>query len=75
MVVQKVPNRQWILIHPANNAKAQLRGCIAPVIKLESAGIGSFSREALKKVTDLVFPALDKGEEVTLKISVKPLNS
>ncbi len=74
LVVQKVPNRQWILIHPANNAKAQLRGCIAPVMKLESAGIGSFSREALKKVTDLVFPALDKGEEVTLKISVKPLN-
>jgi hypothetical protein len=44
-------------------------------MKLESAGIGSFSREALKKLTDLVFPALDKGEEVILKISVKPLNS
>ncbi len=72
--VQKVPNRQWILVHPANNAKTQLRGCIAPVTKLESPGIGSFSREAVKKLNDLVFPALDKGVEVYLKISVKSLN-
>ncbi|MDX2190413.1 MAG: DUF5675 family protein [Bacteroidota bacterium] len=72
--VQKVPNRQWILVHPANNAKAQLRGCIAPVTKLESPGIGSFSREAVKKLNDLIFPALDKGVEVYLKISVKSLN-
>ena len=72
--VQKVPNRQWILVHPANNAKAQLRGCIAPVTKLESPSIGSFSREAVKKLNDLVFPALDKGVEVYLKISVKSLN-
>ncbi|WP_018343943.1 DUF5675 family protein [Cytophaga aurantiaca] len=71
----KVPNRQLILIHPANNAKLQLRGCIAPVTKLESPGIGSFSREAVKKINDLVFPILDKGKEVQLKISVKSLNS
>jgi hypothetical protein len=74
LLIQKVPNRQWILIHPANNALLQLRGCIAPVTKLESPGIGSFSREAVKKLNDLVFSALDKGEEVTLKISVKSLN-
>lgn len=73
--LNKVPNRQLILIHAANNAKLQLRGCIAPVTKLESPGIGSFSREAVKKINDLVFPILDNGEEVLLKISVKSLNS
>ena len=67
----KVPNRQWILIHPANNALKQLRGCIAPVTKIECPGIGSFSREAVKKLNDLIFPAIDKGEEVYLKITVK----
>ena len=72
LVVLKVPNRQWILIHPANNALKELKGCIAPVTKLESAGFGSFSREAVKKLNKLVFPALDKGEEVILKISIKP---
>jgi len=71
--VEKVPNRQWILIHPANNALKQLKGCISPVSKLESPGIGSFSREAVKKLTDLVFPILDKGEPVSIKIYVKPL--
>ena len=68
LVVQKVPNRQWILIHPANNALVQLRGCIAPVTNLDGPGIGSFSREAVKKLHDLVFPVLDKGQVVTLKI-------
>ncbi len=73
--LENVPNRQWILIHPANNALLQLRGCIAPVTKLESPGVGSFSREAVKKLNELIFPALDNGETVTLKISATPLNS
>lgn len=67
-----VPGRQWILIHAANNALKQLQGCISPVTILESPGIGSLSREALKKVYDLAFSALDKGEKVTIKISTKP---
>lgn len=75
LILLNVPYRKWILIHPANNAKAQLRGCIAPVMKIESAGIGSFSRDALKKLVDFVFPVLDKNEVVTLEISKKPLLS
>ena len=69
--VTNVTGRQWILIHAANNALKQLQGCIAPVTILESPGIGSLSREALKKVNDLAFHALDKGETVILKISKK----
>lgn len=72
--LENVPNRQWILIHPANDAKKELRGCIAPVFKLEGVGLGGQSREALKKLNGLVFTALDKGEEVFLTISVKSLN-
>lgn len=69
--LENVPNRQWILFHPANNALKELRGCIAPVFKLEGAGLGSQSKEATKKLTSLVFPALDKAEDVYLTISLK----
>ena len=73
--LENVVNRQWILFHAANHAKMELRGCIAPVFKLEAAGVGSQSREAVKKLNDLVFASLDKGEEVFLTISLKPLNN
>ena len=35
-----VPSRRFILIHPANNALAELNGCIAPVTKLSGPGLG-----------------------------------
>jgi len=69
--LENVPNRQWILVHPANNAQKELRGCIAPVFKLEGIGIGSQSKGAVKKLNSLVFPALDKNEDVYLTISLK----
>jgi hypothetical protein len=71
--LENVPGRQWILIHPANNVKAELRGCIAPVFKLDGIGIGSQSREAVKKLNSLMFAPLDKGEDMFLTISLKPL--
>jgi hypothetical protein len=64
-----VPGRQFILIHPANNAKKELLGCIAPVSYITGIGIGNYSRKALKKLTDLVFPMLDKNTEVELLIT------
>lgn len=66
--VSNVVGRQMILIHPANNALKELKGCIAPVSKLDSAGIGSDSRIAFTKLCDLVFPLLDAGVPVKLKI-------
>jgi len=45
--VTQVPGRKWILIHTANDAKKELRGCIAPVSKLNGKGKGSYSKRAM----------------------------
>ncbi len=68
LLVQDVPGRSGILIHPANNAAAELRGCIAPVTKLTGAGCGIYSRIALERLLGLVEPALEAGEAVWLEV-------
>lgn len=64
-----VPNREGILIHPANFALRELQGCIAPVSKCTGEGEGSYSRVALERLQDLVYPVLDAGEKVFLVIT------
>lgn len=49
-LVHNVPNRTGILLHPANDANTELRGCIAPVSQLSGIGKGSGSRRALDKL-------------------------
>jgi hypothetical protein len=66
--VKDVPNRSYILFHPANVAWKELRGCIAPVTKLTGDGMGIRSRVAMLKLMDLVTPILDSGQLLTLKI-------
>lgn len=66
--VQKVPGRSLILLHPANDAKTELRGCIAPVTVLLGPGKGSKSRLAFEMVRDAVYEAIDGGESVTMVI-------
>ncbi|HTN67957.1 MAG TPA: DUF5675 family protein, partial [Dysgonamonadaceae bacterium] len=39
-VLLHVPDRSYILIHPANNALKELQGCIAPVTKITGMGVG-----------------------------------
>lgn len=68
LLVNKVPNRSLILLHPANNARTELRGCIAPVTKLEGPGRGSRSRLAFEALRDTVYAAIDRGERVILTI-------
>ena len=63
------PQRDFVYFHAANNALTELRGCIAPVSTLTGEGTGTASRAALKRFTDLVFPAFDRGEQVTLLIN------
>ena len=46
--VMNVPQRDGILIHPANDALQELKGCIAPVSFLTGAGKGLRSRMALE---------------------------
>jgi hypothetical protein len=47
LLIENVPGRTWILFHPANHAKKELRGCIAPVMEIR-AGHGMFSKVAIQ---------------------------
>jgi hypothetical protein len=67
LLVQGVPGRSLVLLHPANDALKELKGCIAPVSSLDGAGKGSNSRKAFKKLLQLVYEAL-KEETVYLII-------
>ena len=66
--VMDVPDRSAVLIHPANDALVELKGCIAPVSLLTGAGKGLNSRLALAKLVSLVYEALDRHELVLLII-------
>lgn len=66
--LKNVKGRDLILIHPANDAKKELRGCIAPVSILDGPGKGSKSKIAVSNIVTLVFPALDRHEPVYLTI-------
>ncbi len=70
--LRNVPGRDLILIHPANDAKMELLGCIAPVTKHTGIGKGSFSRKAMEKLKTLVYAALDRNEEVKMSIQSNP---
>lgn len=68
LAVKGVPRRYGILIHPANDAATELRGCIAPVTKLTGEGKGIFSRIALERLEREVMGALERGDEVWLEV-------
>ncbi|MDG1398081.1 MAG: DUF5675 family protein [Polaribacter sp.] len=67
--LKNVADRRLILIHPANDAKKELEGCIAPVSYHTGIGKGNSSRKALHKLTSLVLPALVKNTQVQLRIT------
>jgi Family of unknown function (DUF5675) len=71
LLVVDVPDRSWILIHPANDAKTQLKGCIAPVTQLTGPGKGNESRLANEKLKALVLEALERKEKVFITIKSK----
>lgn len=48
--LKDVKGRDLILIHPANDAFRELKGCIAPVTKIQSPGKGLKSRSALELI-------------------------
>lgn len=66
--VKAVAKRSYILIHPANDAKKELKGCIAPVSILTAEGKGLRSRIARDKLHAIVYPELDKGNKVFITI-------
>ena len=70
--LKNVPGRDLILIHPANDAKTELLGCIATVALHTGIGKGSFSRKALEKLKVIVYKALSYNEEVKIRIQTNP---
>ena len=70
LLVQGVKDRDLILIHPANDALKELKGCIAPVTKLTGPGKGDASKMAMEKVKELYFSyADDEPIFITIKNS------
>ena len=70
--LMNVPGRDLILIHPANDAKTELLGCIATVALHTGIGKGSSSRIALEKLKVIVYKALSYNEEVKIRIQTNP---
>ncbi len=71
LMLKDVPGRQLILVHPANDAMKELKGCIAPVTTITGQGKGSSSRLAFKKVYNLVCQLMDDGPVfLTIKQSI-----
>ncbi|CAD0000494.1 DUF5675 family protein [Flavobacterium chungangense] len=66
--VLQVASRSFILFHPANNALRELNGCIAPVTKLSGSGTGTMSRAAFTKLKNLVYPIVNKNDNVLLLV-------
>jgi hypothetical protein len=68
IAIRNVPCRKGILIHPANDAQKELRGCMAPVKAHSGPGRGLLSRQAMTDLLDYVRPAFEQGEKVQLLI-------
>ena len=73
--VMNVSQRENILIHPANDAMHELKGCIAPVSLITGVGKGIRSRMALEILTSLVYGALDQHDHVFITIKSDPYES
>src|ERR1700690_780212 len=59
LMLENVPQRSSILIHPANNAVKELKGCIAPVVMITGEGTGISSVKAMQKITGTLFPVME----------------
>ncbi|WGF91703.1 DUF5675 family protein [Aequorivita marisscotiae] len=68
LLIKDVFKRNLILIQPANYAKEELRGGIAPVAQLTGIGRGSNSKQAMQKVLSLCHQAFERKEQVLLTI-------
>lgn len=66
--IKKVPDRTLILFHPANNAKYDLKGCIAPVSQILNPIWGNRSRIAMRKLLSTIEEALiDEGVQLQIQ--------
>ena len=66
--VKDVPGRSYILIHPANHAARELKGCIAPVLLLTGPGTGQQSQQAFDMLIGKLLRALQSRETILLTV-------
>lgn len=66
-----VPNRSFILIHPANNALKELAGCIAPVSILTGEGLGGSSVKAMNRLFNKLFEPVNNAQAIWITIKNK----
>ena len=64
-----VPGRSYILIHPANHAQSELKGCIAPVLMLTGPGTGERSHRASQKLMSALLNAIESKETILLTVT------
>ena len=72
-MLENVRNRQYILIHPANDAALELKGCIAPVSLITGIGQGIHSVKAMQRIISLVDPPFGQSHPIfiTIKKEIK----
>ena len=68
LILHGVKGRSYILIHPANNAMKELRGCIAPVTDHSAPGKGTQSRIAMARLQNVYYGCLGRAEPLFLTI-------
>lgn len=68
LLIENVPGRCLILMHPANNAMKELQGCLAPVTSLTGIGKGGSSRLLFQKIISICYQAFERKETITLTI-------
>jgi hypothetical protein len=65
--VNGVKGRSGILLHVANDAQKELRGCIAPVFSLSGNGKGQHSRLALNYIIENLKNSGEKEHFIEIK--------
>ena len=68
LLIENVPGRSLILIHPANDAKKELQGCLAPVSSITGIGKGLQSKVLFQKIIAMTYRVFERKEEITLTI-------
>lgn len=67
LLVSGVKGRSGILVHVANDAQKELRGCIAPVFSLSGNGKGLHSRLALNYIIENLKISGEKDHFIDIK--------
>ncbi len=65
--INGVKGRSGILVHVANDAQKELRGCIAPVFSLSGNGKGQHSRLALNYIIENLKNSGEKEHFIQIK--------